>query len=126
MAESGNPAPGFKSNPDKKIAIEPHDGTVTVRHGETVIATTNNALRLAEDDYPVIFYIPFEDIRFEMLSRTVTSTHCPYKGDASYWQMGLPGDAGRDIMWAYEAPYDEAAAIKDHGAFYADRVKVEG
>lgn len=124
MERHARPAPGFKRNPDKKISIAPHNGAVTVKAGDTVLAVSQRAKRLVEHGYPPVLYIPFEDIRLAALERTDTRTHCPYKGDASYWRLAGSG-AALDIMWAYESPYAEMQAIKDHGAFYADRVVIE-
>jgi uncharacterized protein (DUF427 family) len=121
MTTLKNPAPGFSRNPDKKITIEPHRGTVTVRAGDTVVASSSRALVLNEPPYPAVFYVPFEDLNFDVLEKTSTSTHCPYKGDASYWNVG----GAISAMWAYVNPYDEVAEIRNHGAFYPDRVIIE-
>ena len=119
-----NPSPGFARNPSKVIVVEAHDGEVVVSAGSDTIARSRNALRLSEPPYPPVFYIPFADVDFSRLAKTAHSTHCPYKGDASYWTVLPAGAAGENAMWAYEAPYDETAAIKDHAAFYADRVTI--
>lgn len=119
-----NPAPGFAKNPSKVITIEPYDGTVTVSTGDVPVARSARAMVLTETPYPPVFYIPFADIDFHRLSKTGHTTHCPYKGDASYWSVTPAGDTGRNAMWAYEAPFDETIAIKDHGAFYSDRVTI--
>ena len=118
-----NPAPGFAKNPAKSITVEPHDGTVRVSANGEVIAETRNAKVLTEAPYPAAFYIPFADIDFTKLAATSHSSHCPYKGDASYWSV--PGSNGANAMWAYRTPFDEMASIKDHGAFYPDRVTIE-
>ncbi|MEI9412505.1 DUF427 domain-containing protein [Mesorhizobium salmacidum] len=125
MDKIANPAPGFQRNPDKIITIEPYSGTVTVRFGDTVIASSARAKVLTEAPYPAAFYIPFADIDFDKLSRTDHATHCPYKGDASYWSVLPAGEAGKDAMWAYRQPYDEMTEIRDHGAFYASKVTIE-
>ena len=125
MDKIANPAPGFRRNPDKVITVEPYKGTVTVRAGNTVIASSTNAKVLTEAPYPAAFYIPFADIDFSKLSGTQSSTHCPYKGDASYWSVLPAGEAGKDAMWAYEQPFDEMAEIRNHGAFYASKVSIE-
>jgi uncharacterized protein (DUF427 family) len=125
MDKRANPAPGFQRNPDKVITIEPYPGSVIVRAGDTVIARSTRARRLSEPPYPAVFYIPFDDIDFSKLARTDHSTHCPYKGDASYWSVLPGGDSGGNAMWAYERPFDEMAEIRDHGAFYASKVTVE-
>lgn len=125
MDKIANPAPGFQRNPDKIITIEPYVGTVTVRAGDTVIASSTKAKVLTEAPYPAAFYIPFADIDFDRLSGTEHSTHCPYKGDASYWSVLPAGETGQNAMWAYERPFDEMTEIRDHGAFYANKVTIE-
>ncbi len=125
MDQKANPAPGFKRNPTHTIIVKPFDGTVTVTVGGTVIAASGRAQLLQEASYPPVLYVPFTDIRFDMLLPSDSSTHCPFKGDASYWSADTGGDARKDVMWAYQAPYDEMRAIKDHGAFYPDRVEIE-
>ncbi|AZO59059.1 MAG: DUF427 domain-containing protein [Mesorhizobium sp.] len=125
MDKRANPAPGFQRNPDKVITIEPYRGTVTVSAGDVVIARSTRARLLSEPPYPAVFYIPFDDIDLSKLARTEHSTHCPYKGNASYWSVLPAGDSGRDAMWAYEQPFDEVVEIRDHGAFYSSKVTVE-
>ena len=125
MDQIANPAPGFLRNPDKVITIEPYRGTVTVRAGETVIASSTRAKLLSEPPYPAVFYIPFADIDFGQLAKTGHSTHCPYKGDASYWSVLPAEETGKDAMWAYEQPFDEMTEILDHAAFYSSKVTVE-
>jgi uncharacterized protein (DUF427 family) len=125
MDQAANPSPGFRRNPSHRITVEPFDGAVTVTFSDAVIASSDDALVLREADYPPVFYIPFKDIYFEFLKPSSTSTHCPYKGDASYWDVSAVGEAAKDIMWAYEAPYDEMVRIKNHGAFYPDKVRIE-
>ncbi|PBB35298.1 DUF427 domain-containing protein [Mesorhizobium sp. M1A.F.Ca.IN.020.06.1.1] len=125
MDKRANPAPGFQRNPDKVITIEPYRGAVTVSAGDVVIARSTRARLLSEPPYPAVFYIPFDDIDLSKLARTEHSTHCPYKGNASYWSVLPAGDSGRDAMWAYEQPFDEVVEIRDHGAFYTGKVTVE-
>lgn len=125
MDQIANPAPGFQRNPGKVITVEPYRGTVVVRAGNTVVASSTKAKLLSETPYPEVFYIPFEDIDFSQLGKTELSTHCPYKGDASYWSVLPAAEAGKDAMWAYERPFDEMTEIRNHGAFYASKVTIE-
>ena len=122
MQTGRNPAPGFARNPRKRITVEPFEGMVTVRTGATVIARSRDALALTEEPYATVLYVPFGDVAVFSSRSKSTSTHCPYKGDASYWRVK---GGERDVMWAYERPYDEMEAIGGHAAFYADRVDVE-
>jgi len=76
---------------------------------------------LQEASYPPVYYVPPGEVRLDKLSRSATSSHCPFKGDASYWS--LPQRA--DVAWSYEKPFPAAAQIAGHLAFYTDRVSVE-
>jgi uncharacterized protein (DUF427 family) len=125
MDQIANPSPGFQRNPAKIITFEPYRGSVIVRAGETVIASSTRAKLLSEPPYPAVFYIPFDDIDFSQLDKTELSTHCPYKGDASYWSVLPTAQAGKNAMWAYERPFDEMADIRNHGAFYPNKVTIE-
>jgi uncharacterized protein (DUF427 family) len=125
MDKIANPAPGFKSNPDRRITIELFSGTVTVTLSDAIIASSSRAKVLREGTYGPVLYIPFANIHFERLKPSETSTHCQYKGEASYWSGVVGGEIRKDVMWAYQHPYDEMLAIKDHGAFYPDRVRIE-
>ena len=86
------------------------------------MADTTRALSLKEATYPAVQYIPREDVDMTRLSRTTHATHCPYKGDASYWTIRGKGREVSNGVWSYEAPYEAMAPIKGHLAFYADRV----
>jgi uncharacterized protein (DUF427 family) len=110
--------------PDHPIEILPFVGKVIVRSGEEVIAETSRALKLSEASYPSVFYIPRADADMALLERTTRETYCPYKGDASYFSL-RGAENGANAVWSYEAPYDAVAAIKDHLAFYPERVQIE-
>jgi len=125
MNIAANPAPGFQRNLGHRITIEPFDGVVTVSFSDAILASSREALILREGSYPPVFYIPFKDIYFELMKPSVTSTHCPFKGNASYWNASAVGEAADDVMWAYESPFDEMLDIKDHGAFYPNKVRIE-
>jgi len=125
MGRTAEPSPGLKQNPSHRITITPLDGVVTVNFSSAVIASSKNAKVLKETGHPDVLYIPFEDIYFDFLRSSPTSTHCPYKGDASYWSVTATGESEPDIMWAYRHPYEEVSSIRDHGAFYPDKVEIE-
>ncbi|MBN9244824.1 MAG: DUF427 domain-containing protein [Mesorhizobium sp.] len=124
-SSSAGPSPGLKRNPLHRITVEPFDGVVTVRFSSAVLASSRNVKVLKESGHPEVLYIPFEDVYFDMLHRSQTSTHCPFKGDASYWSVTAAGEAKPDVMWAYEHPYEEMLSIRNHGAFYPDKVAIE-
>src|SRR4030088_1495758 len=108
--------------PDHPISIQRNPAPVAVSVAGRVVADTRNALTLREADYPPVQYIPSEDVDFSQLERTDHATYCPYKGDCSYYSIPLGGERSVDAVWTYEAPYAAVAAIRDHVAFYPDRV----
>jgi uncharacterized protein (DUF427 family) len=108
--------------PDHPIAIEPHGKRVRVTAGGRVIAETAAALKMQEAAYAPVFYIPRADANLTLLERTEHATYCPYKGDCSYFSIPAAGERGTNAVWTYEAPFPAVAAIKDHLAFYPDRV----
>ena len=111
--------------PDHPIAIAPVSGRIIVRFGGEVIADTNRALELREASYPAVLYIPRGDARLEHFVRSAHSTHCPYKGDASYFDLRAGGATKANAMWSYETPFAAMAKIKDHLAFYPQHVGIE-
>ena len=101
------------------IVTRPAGARVRVTfHGE-MIADTRDAVALEEGSYPVVYYIPREDVRMERLERTSHRTHCPYKGDASYY---LIQDGPANAVWSYEQPKEDMLSIKSLLAFYPDKV----
>ena len=109
----------MKGKPAPHITTRPAAGRVRVIVNGEAIADSRDALALKEGSYPVVYYIPRKDVKMERLERTAHSTHCPFKGDASYYSLK---GGGENAVWSYEQPYDEMAAIKGHLAFYSDKV----
>jgi uncharacterized protein (DUF427 family) len=110
--------------PAHPITVEPSSDRVTVRAGGTTLADSTDTLVLREADYPAVRYIPLTDVDQSLLAPSDTSTYCPYKGDASYWSITAEPDRGEDAVWFYGEPYAAVEPIRDHVAFYADRVEI--
>jgi uncharacterized protein (DUF427 family) len=107
------------------ITIRSTGSRVTVRVGGVTVAASDRALSLAEASYPVVQYIPLEDVDQALLHRTATQSYCPYKGEASYYSLTTPdGATEADIIWTYEEPYDAVQEIAGHVAFYANRADI--
>ena len=108
--------------PDHPISIEPNVNRVVVSVAGRVIADTRAALTLREANYPAVQYIPRKDVDMALLVRTGHATYCPFKGDCSYYSIPAGGDRATNAVWTYEHPYPAVQPIKDHLAFYRDRV----
>jgi len=110
--------------PDHPITIEPSADHVIVRAGGATLADSTATLVLREADYPPVRYIPLADIDQALLAPSDSSTYCPYKGDASYRSITTDPDRGTDAVWFYDEPYAAVEPIRDHVAFYANRVEI--
>lgn len=112
--------------PDHPITIAPNPKRVRVTAGGKIIAETSRALTLREASYPPVQYIPRADADMSLLSASSHQTHCPYKGDASYFTIHAGGGPTLDnAIWSYESPYDAVKEIAGHLAFYPNKVTIE-
>jgi uncharacterized protein (DUF427 family) len=128
MKTGKNPAPGFKKYPGHHITTKPAQARVRVTFKGEVIADTTDAVALEEamgtgksTVAPVVYYIPRKDVKMDRLARTSHRTHCPFKGDASYFSFK---NGPENAVWSYEQPYDEMRVIENHLAFYPDKVEI--
>ncbi len=118
---SANSAPGYKKYPGHRITTKPAGVRVRVTFKGEPIADSRDAIKLEEGDYPPVYYIPRKDAKMDRLERTAHSTHCPFKGDASYFSLK---NGPENAVWSYEQPYDEMNVIKERLAFYPDKVEI--
>ncbi|MBR0792904.1 DUF427 domain-containing protein [Bradyrhizobium manausense] len=111
--------------PDHPITITQNPRRIRVTAGDIVIAESTRALSLKEAKYPAVQYLPREDANMALLERTERTTHCPYKGDASYYSIKADGRTLDNAIWTYETPFPAMTEIAGHLAFYPDKVKIE-
>ncbi|MFP4316750.1 MAG: DUF427 domain-containing protein [Desulfovibrionales bacterium] len=118
------PGPGQESVWDypRPPEIEPDGREVVVTHQGDVIAKSKRAVRVLETASPPTFYIPPEDVRWEMLVPAQGSSVCEWKGRARYW--ALAADPGKGpVGWSYPDPTPAFASIKDFVSFYPAAVE---
>jgi uncharacterized protein (DUF427 family) len=108
--------------PDHPITIERNPNRVVVSVAGRVVADTRNALTLTEAHYEPVQYIPRKDVDMALLTRSDHATYCPYKGDCAYFSIPIGGDRACNAVWTYETPHAAVEPIRDHLAFYPDRV----
>jgi uncharacterized protein (DUF427 family) len=108
--------------PDHPITITPAAKRVRVSFAGRVIADSAHALRLEEAGYPPVFYIPRADADMSALQRSERRSHCPYKGEASYFSIAVGGRSAENAVWSYEQPFPAVKEIAGHLAFYPNRV----
>jgi uncharacterized protein (DUF427 family) len=109
---------------DHPIRIAPNPYRLRVRLGDKVVVDTKRALTLFEASYPGVHYVPRDDADMSLLTRTAHKTHCPYKGDAAYYTIGIDGRSAENAVWTYEQPFPEVAEIAGYLAFYPSKVEI--
>ena len=109
-----------------EIRIRKATGNWVVRSGGAILGESTNALELSEGDLAPVIYFPRDDIAMALLDRTDKTTHCPHKGDASYFSIVNKSSVTENAVWSYESPIESVKEIKDHLAFVlGDSIKVE-
>ncbi len=103
-----------------RIETKPSTKHLRVEHDGQVLADSDRALELHEQGLPVRYYLPREDVRMDLLAPSPTRSHCPFKGDASYFSA--PG--ARDAFWSYESPLPQREDITGLIAPWPGRVDV--
>ena len=103
------------------MKIGPAGVRVRITFNGEVVADSRDAVRLDEGSYAPVYYLPRKDVKMERLIRTSHTTHCPHKGDATYYSLSN-GRTARNAVWSYEQPLEGVSAIKEHLAFYPDKV----
>ena len=116
--------PILQPGPDHPITVDPTSARVIVSFEGQVIADTRNARTLREASYPPVQYLPLTDVDESFLQPTDNASYCPYKGDAGYYSIRVGEHESVNTVWTYHDPYAPVAEIKDHVAFYADRVDI--
>lgn len=111
------------SNENHFMFVKPISRQVRVRRGDTVLAESRDAIRIMETGkgvYDPVIYIPLSDATDALTPVDGKSTHCPLKGDASYYAFD-----GEEIAWTYDRPLEVSQVLKGHLSFNPAKVKIE-
>lgn len=110
--------------PDHPITCTPATERWRAKFAGHVIADSANAIVLQEANYPPVVYFPRDDVEMGYMGRSDHHTHCPYKGDASYYTLRMHSQIEDNAVWSYEEPFPAMTAITGMLAFYPDKVEV--
>ncbi len=119
MTAPSTPAP---ARGGYRISIEQSAKKVTVVFNGVTVAESRRAIVLHETRLPSVYYLPRQDVRMDLMEPTSYRTHCPFKGNASYWTLRIDDRVAENVLWAYEDPLPEAAGLKGYVAFYRNRM----
>ena len=115
---------GHPRDPYKRVDVRESSRHVQVSIAGTVVADSHHPVLLFETSLPTRYYLPALDVRFDLLTPTLTSTLCPYKGTARYWSVEVDGVVHPDLVWSYREPYPDLTKIAGHLCFYNERVEI--
>ena len=110
--------PGYATHPGYRVDFEVSPRLVRVVFAGKEIARTTEALVVRETAHTPVYYFVQADVRMDLMTATDHSTHCPFKGDASYRTITVGERVAENAVWSYPDPYDEVIGLKDYVAFY--------
>jgi len=116
-------SPGHAKWPNHKIEEERVAATVDVELGGQVIARSEDVIAVSEDKHPQRYYFPRTTVTMDKLQPSQTTTACPFKGTAHYFDITVDGKTLKDAAWSYEEPYDEHRDLMDRIAFSDDKFR---
>ncbi len=116
---------GHLRDPYHRVDVRSSNRRVKVSIGLTVVAESTDAKVVSETGMPNRWYLPRRDVRVDLLSQSSTTSHCPYKGQAAYWNFTGSDIDVADIAWAYDEPFDDARRLVHHLSFDGDHVTVD-
>jgi adenylate cyclase len=105
-----------------EIRYESSTRRVRVEYNGAWLADSARALVLHETRLAPAYYFPREDVQLALLEKSQRVTHCPFKGNASYWNVRAGSSLAADAAWSYQEPYADAAPIRGFISFDPERV----
>ena len=109
-------------NSDYEIRFVPSPKRVRVEFNGTWVADSSRAMVVHETRAPPMHYFPQDDVRMDFLEMTDHQTHCPFKGNASYWTLTVGGQVEENVVWSYEGPYSDGEELRGYLSFYQDKM----
>lgn len=108
------------SGPAHRILVEDCPKRLRLRIGGEVVLDTTRAKLLHESNLLPRYYVPLEDLRSDLLVDSDTTTHCPFKGDATYRSVRVGDRVVEDLVWTYAEPNAELQVLRGLGGLYLE------
>ena len=123
--DEDDPVYAHLKDPYHRVDVRSSSRHVTVRSNGQTIAESHRPALLFETGLPTRYYLPFADVRLELLFLSETVSECPYKGEGQHWHLTVDGQRTEDAAWSLPHPLPEGFGAAEHVCFYADKVEVE-
>lgn len=123
--EEDEPIYAHPRDPYHRVDVRLSSRRVVVRHAGLVVGETDRPRLLFETGNPIRYYLPFADVRYELLTKSATVSQCPYKGDGQHWYLTTSSATVEDAAWTLPHPLAEGMPAAQHICFYPDKVEVE-
>jgi len=107
------------------ITLKPATGTYSIRAAGAVLGESANVIELHEGGHAPVLYVPRADLAMAFFDKTSSTSHCPHKGDASYFTLQAKSGPIPDAAWSYETPKAGLEQIAGHLAFYPNKITIE-
>lgn len=112
-----------KGHDEHVVRFEPCPRRVRTYLGGAAVADSTRVLTMFETGHLPVYYFPLEDLEREFLVETSHSTHCPFKGDATYYSLKVAGREAENAVWHYRNPIEGAPEeLASHVAFYWNKM----
>jgi len=122
--EEDEPVYTHPRDPHTRVDILASSRHVRVEIDGVTVADSHSPHILFETGLPPRYYLPLTDIRTDLLRKSDSQSHCPYKGTASYWSVDTGTSRHEDIVWIYRTPLPESQKVAGLAAFYDEKVDV--
>lgn len=87
---------------------------------DTIIAESKDTI-VVENNH----YFPQESIKSQYFKPSDTSTRCPWKGEASYFNVVVNDKTNKDSAWYYPQASHAAKPIENYVAFWKEIKVIE-
>jgi uncharacterized protein (DUF427 family) len=122
--EEDEPVYTHARDPYTRVDILASSRHIRVELDGVTLADSHSPKILFETGLPPRYYLPLSDLRTDLMRPTDTLTHCPYKGSASYWSVGVGDKTYDDLVWIYRTPLPESQKIAGLACFYNEKVDI--
>lgn len=120
--EEDEPIYTHPRDPHTRVDVLASSRQVRVVVDGVTVAESSSPRILFETGLPPRYYLPLTDVRMDLAEPSDSRSHCPYKGEATYWSLVLDGTRHDDVLWTYRSPFPESQKVAGLGCFYNEKV----